>query len=119
MLAICGMTTEKALEANERVQWVKTLNANSRKSSWIPGTYMVEEDFHKLYSDHNTHCGTHNPTHMYIHPKQIRNPPSYTHYMTSASSPSLELLGTQRVGDVLDGVTQTVCIVVGGVDAPV
>lgn len=47
----------------------------------------------------------------------MRNP--YTHYMSSASSPSLKLLGTQGVGDVFDGVTETVCIVVGGVDAPV
>jgi hypothetical protein len=84
-----------------------------------PIWWKKKADFHKLYSDLNTYCGTHSPTHMYIHPKHIRNPPSYTHYMTSASSPSLELLGTQRVGNVLNGVTQTMCVVIGGVDAPV
>ena len=33
-------------------------------------------------------------------------------------SPGLKLFGTQRVGDVLDGVTQTVSEVIGGVDTP-
>lgn len=38
--------------------------------------------------------------------------------MGPAPSPGLEFLGAERVGDVLDGVTETVRVVVGGVDAP-
>ena len=34
------------------------------------------------------------------------------------SPPGLELLGAERVGDVLDGVTEAVGEVVGGVDTP-
>lgn len=32
--------------------------------------------------------------------------------------PGLELLGAEGVCDILDGVTQTVGVVIGGVDAP-
>ena len=36
----------------------------------------------------------------------------------TCSSPGLKLLGTQRVGNVLNGVTETVGEVVGGIDTP-
>ena len=40
------------------------------------------------------------------------------HTEQQSAVPSLELLGAQRVRDVLNGVTQAVSEVVGGVDAP-
>lgn len=38
--------------------------------------------------------------------------------MGPAPSPGLEFLGAEGVGDVLNGVTEAVRVVVGGVDAP-
>ena len=38
--------------------------------------------------------------------------------LLSLNQPCLELFGTEGVGDILDGVTETVSEVIGGVDAP-
>lgn len=43
---------------------------------------------------------------------------TYTHTLVPLHSPGLELLGTEGMCDVLNGVTEAVGVVVGGIDAP-
>lgn len=79
---LCGQgeATEKAVEAIERERRGKTLNAKSEEPSCVPGTCLVK--------------GAHTHSHAETHSKQ-KGIPLTRVPITSASSPSLELLGTQ------------------------